>query len=205
MRNIKEYLSYEEFEILWTMKAKELGKEKNIILNAQQWLLYVQNFLEEFFLKHLNLTEEDFVNFGYRDDLIIVTKKISSITVLNSLIFIGANNNLNFKISLMENAYLFSLNLYMEHSKDNENTKSEIIKKYKDNFELYGEGIQNEISEEVLMMRLANIRDIFSFNKKELQYIKDNLDPEKELDSSIVVDLNYYYKIYINQTKYGDM
>lgn len=105
----------------------------------------------------------------------------------------------------MENAYLFSLNLYMEHSKDNENTKSEIIKKYKDNFELYGEGIQNEISEEVLMMRLANIRDIFSFNKKELQYIKDNLDPEKELDSSIVVDLNYYYKIYINQTKYGDM
>ncbi len=188
-------LSIEEFEALWKAKAKELGTRKNVIYYSQHWLLYVQNFIEYFFIHHLGLNNsDDFVDFGYKKDLDNIGRTIKSSDVLNSLIFVGANHTLSYEAGLIKDAYNFSLDLYEKHSKDNRIIKNDIITKYKDKAEEFGFKIQMILPDEITAIKLSTIRDNFHFDEKEFKYIKKALDDN--LDSSIMYEMGGFYKAY---------
>ena len=38
-------LTYDEFKVLWKIKAKDLGSKEQVLINSYHWLLYVQNLL----------------------------------------------------------------------------------------------------------------------------------------------------------------
>lgn len=198
-KKVENILTLDEFMVLWRLKASEIGKKKIIIQSGYQWVFTVQNFMEYFFVDHLGLTNDELVEFGYQKDLQNVFNTIKSTNALQSIIFVGANHSLNFNGGLLKDAYAFALDLYKEHSHDVQEVKDAQIKKFKENYKTYGYQIQNQIPDELLMERLANISRGFSFSGKEIDYIKESLTTD--LDSSIVFEVKGFYANYIEYVK----
>jgi len=191
-----DVLNIDEFEILWKLKAAEVAEKHNISKYSHQYLLMLQNFIEFFFLEHLNITDEEFIEFGYKKEMIEVTKTIKSTDVLGSLIYCAGNHSINFEHGLSRDAYRFALKLYEMHSKDNKSVKNERINKYKDKHDLIGRQIQRIIPDDILVERMINIRDNFSFSKKEVKYIQVALTDD--IDEAIVFDMKDLHKTYVD-------
>jgi len=186
-------LSNEELQVLWKLKAKSLGEKGSITYYAKQWLLYVHNYLEFFFLDHLNLSKEDCIDFGYQNDLETAMRTISASVIQESLIFIAANYTMSFDENLMEDAYTSSIQLYGKYSKETPSIKNKTISKYRHHFKKEGKQIHLIFSDKVIATRMIGIGMNFSFTNKEFEYIQNALG--SDLGSSIVVQIenNYNY------------
>lgn len=189
-----KFLKFEEFITSWLKKAKNLGKKKNVKMNAEFWLLNMQNFLEFFFLEHLQIEMEDAIEFGYVENLKKTGEKINSKILSTSLIFCSANSALYISNALKADSYEYALELYEKNSTEHKYIIQEIVSKYKNNFEKYGPSILDNVDDFIIMERLKSIRNNFEFRETDYKEIKKHLTTE--FDSSLVFDFKQLYNTY---------
>jgi len=193
VENLK-FLEFENFKKAWKKKAKSLGKKQNVELNANFWLLNVQNFLEFFFLDHLNISIEDAIDFEYTKDLEKAGNNINSRDLLDSLIFCSANSALAISAGLKYDAYEYALKKYGEGSSEEQWKIDQVVKKYQGNFETYGQVIISLVDDFILTKRLEHIKKNFSLREADYQAVKNHLTTE--FNSSLVFGFDGLYNTY---------
>ena len=193
MKELK-FIDFNEFKKKWKKNVEEQAKKKNIKMNAEFWILNVQNFLEFFFLEHLHLSIDDCIEFGYTKELEAAGNKINSKDLSTSLIYCSANEIFNLSDSLKSDAYNYALNLYKRNSQETKKVIAEVVAKYENEYDKYEQSIINNIDDYILVARMKHIRKVFEFREADYKAIKQHLITE--FDTSLVFDFEDLYNTY---------